>query len=203
MRLRVFNCNIYISFPLVAVLTLSTLIDESNITILGFLATICHELGHIIAMKLKHYKIKEVHLNLFNFNIVDYNRHEKNFRDDITILAAGLICNIFTATISIVAFRLFPEKNLLYFFLENVLLAAVNIVPIMSLDGGQILYIILSMNYGEKLASYILNIISIILLFPIAFLGFFVLLNSKYNFSLLWICLYLIALILLRKDEYL
>lgn len=202
MRTNIFNCKIHISFPLIVILTLSTIWDKSGITVLGFVATIIHELGHILAMKYKNYEIKEIHLSLFNFNIVDYNRNEKNFNDDIFILASGPLLNLICASIFFTLFQLIPQKFLFYFFLENLLIAIVNLLPIASLDGGQILYIILSIKYNEKKAYYILNIISIAFLFPIAIISFLVLLKSRYNFSLLWIVIYLITLLITKKSEY-
>ena len=202
MKINLFKCKINVSFPLIAILTLSTILDRSGVTVLGFFATVLHELGHLLAMKLKHYEIKEVNLNLFNFNIIDYSRNEKNFSDDIFILLSGPIFNLFIAILSIVNFNFFPEKKIFYFFLENILIAIVNIVPIMSLDGGQIFYIFWTLKTNEKAAYHILNIISVILLIPMFLLGFFILIKSKYNFSLLWICLYLVTLILFRNNEY-
>ena len=62
MKIKLFNCKIYISFPLIAILALLTVIDKSYISVLGFLATVLHEIGHILAMKIKGCKVKEIQL---------------------------------------------------------------------------------------------------------------------------------------------
>lgn len=202
MKINIFNCKIYISFPLTVILSISTIWDKTGITTLGFVATIIHELGHILAMKYKKYEIKEIQLNLFNFNIVDYSRNEKNFNDDIFILSSGPLSNLICAGIFYILFQLIHQKFLFYFFLENLIISIVNLLPIVSLDGGQILYIILYLKYNEKRAYCILNIVSIIFLFPIAVISFLVLIKSRYNFSLLWIVIYIITLLIAKKTEY-
>ena len=72
----------------------------------------------------------------------------------------------------------------------------------MSLDGGQLMYVILSRKFSEKSAERIINITAVIILFPLTVLGFMVLLNSKYNFSLLFVCTYLIASLLCKNNRY-
>lgn len=202
MKIKLFNCKVNISFPLIAILTLSTILDKSYISTLGFLATILHESGHILAMKIKGCKVEEIQLNLFKFNIVDNSRNEKNFFDDIFVLILGPIFNLFIAFVFFIIFIFSKKIYLFYFCLENLLIGLINLMPIMSLDGGQIFYIFLILKLNEKSAYYILNIISIILLVPITILSFFILINSKYNFSLLGICLYLILLIIFKNTEY-
>ena len=59
-----------------------------------------------------------------------------------------------------------------------------------------------SLKYNEKRAYCILNIVSIIFLFPIAVISFLVLIKSRYNFSLLWIVIYIITLLIAKKTEY-
>lgn len=202
MKIKLFNCKIYISFPLIAILALLTVIDKSYISVLGFLATVLHEIGHILAMKIKGCKVKEIQLNLFSFNIVDQSRNEKNFFEDIFVLLSGSFFNFLIVLVFFIIFIFFKKIYFFYFCLENLLIGLINLLPIMSLDGGQILYIFLILKLNEKLAYYVLNVVSVILLLPISIFGFFVLINSKYNFSLLGICIYLIILILLKKNEY-
>ena len=69
------------------------------------------------------------------------------------------------------------------------------------LDGGQALLIILCRFLSPRTASIVLDVISFIILIPAACIGFFVLLNSQYNFTLLITALYLIALILLKHKK--
>ena len=91
---------------MIAILTLSTILDKSYISVLGFLATILHELGHILAMKIKCRKIEEIQMNLFNFNIVDHSRNEKNFSAKET----GCVGVIFVSTRLVIVFHSFYSE---------------------------------------------------------------------------------------------
>ena len=75
-------------------------------------------------------------------------------------------------------------------------------LPVMSLDGGQLLYLILSRRLSENSAEKVVNIITFIFIFPLAALGFLLLFKSKYNFSLLFVCVYLIFSLIFKKNRY-
>uniref|UniRef100_UPI0002DC4984 site-2 protease family protein n=1 Tax=Ruminococcus bromii TaxID=40518 RepID=UPI0002DC4984 len=86
--------------------------------------------------------------------------------------------------------------------MANLCTGLFNMLPVMSLDGGQLMYVILCRKFSEKSAERIINITAVIILFPLTVLGFMVLLNSKYNFSLLFVCAYLIASLLCKNNRY-
>ena len=72
----------------------------------------------------------------------------------------------------------------------------------MSFDGGQLLYILLSRRFTGHTAEKAVNIITFIALFPIAVLGFIILFNSDYNFSLLFVCGYIILSLVFKNNRY-
>lgn len=86
--------------------------------------------------------------------------------------------------------------------MANLCTGLFNMLPVMSLDGGQLMYVILCRKFSEKSAEKIINITAVIILFPLTVLGFMLLLNSKYNFSLLFVCSYLIASLLCKNNRY-
>ena len=78
-----------------------------------------------------------------------------------------------------------------FFIASNVTLAVLNSLPIKSLDGGQIFEKIITWKYDVPTAEKavgISSLISIILLGSIAVWVFF---NTTYNFTLLFMCIYL------------
>ncbi|MCI2112819.1 MAG: site-2 protease family protein [Ruminococcus sp.] len=77
-----------------------------------------------------------------------------------------------------------------------------NILPVMSLDGGQLLYLILSRFFSDTVSQRIVNVITFIIIFPLATFGFILLFNSKYNFSLLIVCIYLVFSLICRNNKY-
>ena len=72
----------------------------------------------------------------------------------------------------------------------------------MSFDGGQLLYILLSLQIYRSYGGKAVNIITFIALFPIAVLGFIILFNSDYNFSLLFVCGYIILSLVFKNNRY-
>lgn len=77
-----------------------------------------------------------------------------------------------------------------------------NLIPVMSLDGGQLLYLLLSRRFDEALAERLVNIVTFLFIFPLAAVGFLLLLKSKYNFSLLFVCIYLVLSLVLKNNRY-
>ena len=92
--------------------------------------------------------------------------------------------------------------DLLKFAYVNLSLCLLNLLPVMSFDGGQLLYILLSRRFTGHTAEKTVNIITFIALFPIAVLGFIILFNSDYNFSLLFVCGYIILSLIFKNNRY-
>ena len=88
------------------------------------------------------------------------------------------------------------------FAISNLSVGMFNLLPVLSLDGGQLIFIILRQRVGADKAEKIVDIITFITIFPLAVLGFIVLFESKYNFSLLFVCVYLIVSLLTRGNRY-
>jgi len=89
------------------------------------------------------------------------------------------------------------------FFSANLLVGFFNIQPIATLDGGAAVYAILSVRLGEKKASFWASFFSFVILVPLAALGFWILLRNPYQFSLLFISVYLMGVLVLQKTDYL
>ncbi len=79
-------------------------------------------------------------------------------------------------------------------------LGAFHILPIEPLDGGLALRAFLCGFLDERKARKTTFFISLLLLLPMASLGFLVLLRTRYNFSLLAMSVYLMLYLLLKRD---
>ena len=91
---------------------------------------------------------------------------------------------------------------LLTFSIVNLLTGLFNLLPVSNLDGGQAIYLILTQKFTDKTANRIIDVLTVLLIFPISIAGFIVLLNSKYNFSLLLISVYLIITLIIKNSKY-
>lgn len=173
--------------------------DSKYITAL--VCTAIHESGHIFAMLRFGSGSIDVKVNLFNISIVDKDRSSRPYRQDIVIICAGPLANIATAVIFCAAY-FFCKSDIIYnFAVISAMLAAFNLLPIESTDGGQLLNILLHKLFSHKTANIIITAVTLVFLIPTAVLGFVVLLRSKYNYTLLLVAMYLIVLIVMKAGN--
>lgn len=197
----IFGCTFTVSFPFLTIITVLLLVDENGTMIYGVLAALIHELGHIFAMIIKKSKPKKISFRAFDINIVDNNRIKRSYSDDIFILIAGPLSNIVFCIVLYFTYKLTGFLWLIRPMYENIFIAIFNILPIDTLDGGQILFNLLSRRLSIKTAIKFTLLISFMVLLPVSALGFYILIISKYNFSLLFLSCYLMAILLLKNKS--
>lgn len=99
-----------------------------------FLLMLCalgHEVGHLSVMCLCGASIDEITVGALNFNI-KYNKALTSYRKDLLISAGGVFVNLGFAVLGY-TFGCFE------FFLSNVVLIIMNLLPVKSLDGANII----------------------------------------------------------------
>lgn len=204
MNIKILNYKIHIDFSFIFFITLLFFINKSFFVISALLASMIHEFGHLIMLKktTKANKI-DIDFSLFKLNIIDQNRSFTSFFDDLKVLLAGPILNFFTFILFFAISKVSKNDNLCFFALENLFLFIFNLLPIAPLDGGQILFIILLSKYNFLLVQKIISTISFILIYIMAFIGFFIFLYSKYNISILLLSVYIIFFLYKKIDFYL
>ena len=190
-----------ISFPLVALMTAVIIFDTSMSVMICFASVIAHETGHLLAMKHFGSYPQKIKLTLFDIAIIDRKKITRSNKAELIITLAGVTVNFILVIISYFLINIFQNPYIEMFLDTNFTLGLFNILPIDSLDGGQALFILLSMKFSPFTSMKILDIISFVILIPVAVMGFLVLLQSKYNFTLLLTALYLIAIILLKNRK--
>lgn len=183
-------------------ITALLLADDIGATLYGMLAAEIHELGHIFAMTLKQSKPQQINLRAFSIDIVDANRVRQDYNSDVFILLAGPTLNVLFGVILYLLHGLLEVVWLRAFANANLFLAIFNLLPIEQLDGGQIVYNLLLRKLSTKNAERVSFFVSFIVLFPLAILGFYILLLSKYNFSLLFFSVFLMCNLLKSKTWY-
>ena len=155
-----------------------------------------HESGHIFAIIHCGKKISKIKINAFSIDMeqnYSYNTPEKK---ELFILLCGPLVNLIFCIIFSLLHKIFNLDIFKIFSIQNLIIGILNLMPIYSLDGGQILLIFLKHKFSIGTADKILFIISIIFIVPITTLGFFLIIKSDSNFSLLILTFYLISLFL-------
>lgn len=203
MNIKILNYKIHIDFSFIFFITLLFFINKSFFVISALLASMIHEFAHLVILKktTKANKI-DIDFSLFKLNIIDQNRSFTSFFDDLKVLFAGPILNFFTFILFFAISKVSKNDRLYFFALENLFLFIFNLLPIAPLDGGQILFIILSSKFNFLFAKRIISTISFILIYIMAFIGFFIFLYSKYNISILFLSVYIIFFLYKKIDFY-
>jgi len=134
-----------------------------NIIII-FSICIFHELGHILFIKIFKYEIINIELLPFGgFTTID-KKINTNINKDILISFGGIIFQlilfiiliIFKNNINIITYKLIYKYNLI--------LMIFNLIPIIPLDGNNILHLLLEKIFSYKISYYLNFYISLLLL---------------------------------------
>ncbi len=195
------NCLIIVSFPFLVIISALLLLDDNSTICWGFLAAFIHECGHIWAMILRKSKPRKICFRAFSIDIIDVSNTQRDYNADIFILLAGPLSNLIIAIVLLIYHRFFDCQSLQVFAITNLFLAIFNLLPIETLDGGQIALNLLLRKCNIKTAERVSFLLSISILFPLAILGFYILIRSKYNFSLLFLSCYLTAILFFKNKS--
>lgn len=201
MKLRILKTEITISYLIICVASICIIAGIFDSFLYCLFAIIIHESGHIILMCTFGYAPEKIKISLFEISISDRKRQERSFIQNFLIIFFGPFSN-FICFILFYLLYLIGNDFFLYPAAANLSVGLFNILPVMSLDGGQLLYLVLCRFFSESISQRVVNVITFIIIFPLAFFGFVLLFNSKYNFSLLIVCIYLVLSLLCRNNKY-
>ena len=193
MRLRIKSFNFSVTYPALCLFSALIIINFDYVYCLT--AVIFHELAHLALSAYFKTSVTGIKISLYNIEIIEKSRHIIDYKNDLAITAAGPLANF-------VLFAYYYHFDVKFAFV-NLFIGAFNLLPAANLDGGQILYLFLSKRLSVKTTSNIITIITICLSALLFFAGIMVLFESKYNFSLLIICFYLILSLFYKQDKFL
>ncbi len=199
MNFRLFKVKINISFFFA--LSLAFVLSRKNaetITVLMFSAFF-HELAHLFAIIYFKELPKKIIVGIFGIEIRRAGNVRLSYTQECIVSLAGPLMNLFLAAVFFVLSSFAGSVNPLSPALINLSLAALNLLPIMPLDGGRFFYFLLCAKRSEQEALKIAEKAALITLFPLSVLGFTVLIRSGYNFTLLAVCVYLSFLFVMQK----
>ena len=193
MRLRIKGFEFSITYPALCLFSALIIINFDYLYCL--IAVIIHELAHLALAAYFKTNITSIKISLFDIKIVEKSRHIVDRKKDLIITAAGPLANF-------VVFAYYYHFDIKFAWV-NLFIGAFNLLPAANLDGGQLLYLILSKRLSVKTTDNIITIITVFVSALLFFAGIMVLFKSKYNFSLLLICFYLILSLFYKQDKFL
>lgn len=182
-----------------AFITLIFIVDDSYFSLMGISFAVLHELGHLLAMHMANIPPQELSFGILNIEIS--SPLEQNEKNEVFVFLSGPIVNLILGLIFLTAYHFSRNYIIKIALIQNFVLAFINLLPISSLDGGKILSSIISRKLGLDKTEKIMNILSVIFTLPLFTLGFLVMINSKYNLSVLIIACYFISYIFCRETS--
>lgn len=188
MSFRLTRTRITVGYEVVAAITAVLILDRENRVICCLIAAALHELGHLLLMRRFHVPVRSVTFRLFDV-LIEAEPVPTNFADT-WITLGGVMMNFLCSLLFL------PLSRKL--MLANLAFGVFNLLPVMSLDGGHLLYLLLSRRFLPRTCTIILKAVTFIFLLPFLTAGLFMLFRSGYNYSLLVISLYLTAVLLLK-----
>ncbi len=193
---RIFGIEFGVSVGFFGVLTLMQYLDNTGLIIPTYFAVLFHEAGHLVFMRLFNRAPKRIVLRVGAANIEgDY--YKTDFKSFIIYLA-GPAVNFITSLICFFVYTLSKNPAFLKNCLVMLSVGIFNLIPAVGLDGGSMLYFVLSKGVSSKKAELALKIISIFISVTLVILGLYNFCFQK-NFSLALMGIYLLAITLLKK----
>lgn len=191
------SCRIRLHFLFLAALGAVLFTDLRETALAGILAALIHESGHLLMMILCRIPPASVEIRPFGVLILEQSGRKRTNRQEAWIALSGPLANGAAALLLVLLqsgsrwSSAFPAANLA--------LGLFNLLPVESLDGGRALTALLSGFCSPARTSRVVMTASLLVLIPLAIVGFWLLLQSKFNFSLLAASIYLMFCLILKK----
>lgn len=162
--------KIKVSLPFCILISVMYVLDFGKVFLPTFIAVILHESAHILAIKLLRLKITKIDVRAFGMSVKVEGIEYIPYTKEIIIAAAGPLAGLVTASLTLVAAKCFGIYSLSYFMGVNIVITAINLLPVYPLDGGRIVLCTLAKFITHRAAytiSYIVSILSVGALFGV------------------------------------
>lgn len=209
-KVRIGQLSISVSFYFFALLALASLSDKSGSVLIGLVAALLHECGHLLVIAATgSATTKEIRLTVFGAEI-DALPTDDQSTQWLLALCAGPAANLFGALVAalliqpleVLAGTLWAQR-LGIFCASNMLLALLNLMPVQGFDGAKILHILLVRKRGMAFAEKTVRICTLAALPLILAAAAMSLIHQGMNFSLplvaFWLCICCVRLFPKRK----
>jgi len=170
-----------------------------NFAVLALIsAVLIHEAGHLIAMKSLQIKLSNAEICSFGLNIA-YDGRYVPYINEIIAAISGPMFNFFAVGM-LTVFSLESENEfVLVLTAFNCALCIFNLLPLSILDGGKILYCVISSLFGPFVSEYIRKYMDIFGTFIIFSAGICLFVKTGYNFTLLLASFWLFYVVNTKK----
>lgn len=200
MSFKFLGVQTYINFYTLAAATVLLMIDRSGIAALCIASSVLHEIGHIAALKIFKTTPKKISFGPGGMKLTDNHLMRKSYKKDIAAALSGPAINIISFIVLYFFWRIFNHHILLMSAVISLVIGLFNLLPVAPLDGGRALHALLCIFSSPSTAEKTVKVLSALTLLPTSTIGFYFLIKSRYNATLLFTSLYLIYLMIKQKD---
>ena len=198
MKLKFLNTEFSVSFPAVAFLCLAIICDKEGNMLICLTSAVLHELGHVLAMKIKGVSVKSVAFNIGEVAI-KADSSSLSYIDELFVSAGGVVVNFLLSAIFCFVYKLSGISFCYTAFVSNLAVGVFNMLPVRFLDGGDILILILQRLVTRRTADIILTVFTVVFIIPVFISGLIFIFNSSYNYSLFFAAVYLICTLVSKE----
>lgn len=192
---RIGQCIVRLNFSFFALIAFCCIFTGAGGGLACFLAVCIHETAHIVTMGILGVWPAKVRLSALGCRVELHGQNILTDWQNIWISLAGPGANWLSMALTYMLG--FGDCA---FFGASFAMAFAHSLPIEPLDGGLALRYFLRSKYTNEKADRISRVISILFLIPLATLGFLILFNTSYNYSLLALSIYLTLYLVLKWD---
>lgn len=141
-----------------------------SVVIALFISVLVHEMAHAAMANHLCYRVRQIYIDIF-YGAAEIELEHCPERDNIPIVAAGPLSNLFLFGLTLAAISLFPGVAFLVDLAAvNLLLFIFNIIPIYPMDGGRLLRSLLMMKMpsnrrkAKMISDWVSLVFSVLLL---------------------------------------
>lgn len=192
MSFRLWGIRFDVSFYFFALLAAFFILEPDSVTACGAVAALLHEAGHLAAMLLvPGGEVERVCITACGLRITARLRGQ--YKGWLPVCIAGAAANLLTAAVTLPLGLAISSPFLTVLASANIFMGAVNLLPVEPMDGGQALRALMLRCCSPELADKICAAVSLTVLIPLIAVGLWLLMGTRYNFSLLFLGLWLLA----------
>lgn len=162
--------KVKISISFLCLIAFSYVVDFRNVLLPTLAAIFAHELSHIAAIHLCGGTIDLIDIRAFGIRVNVPELRLMSYKREIIIAAAGPLAGILAASCAAATAKILNIETPDYFIGVNLVITAINLIPVYPLDGGRIALSALLLLFSVRFAytvSYILTILSVSVLFAL------------------------------------
>lgn len=161
--------RLFFSFPAAVWLALWLYYDQNGSAVCSICAAVWHECGHLFALWLFRELPQTIRIGAFGTSIVRGGAIRLTYPQEIAAAAAGPAANCLLAAVLALPAAFLPEMRV--GVRVNLALALFNLLPLRTLDGGQILYAALCLRRLPQDAARICKTIAVMTAVPLTAIG--------------------------------